>query len=121
MSEERRQREVFGSWLRTLREEQDKTRKACASAVGVSAAQWGRWEDGSSLTHGRETIRRIAEVLRVPQQEIYERAGLGFAQPIAPFDRKACKDQESKERVGEAAAVEVLNLFSEEVTGPLYI
>ncbi|MEZ2737245.1 helix-turn-helix domain-containing protein [Aneurinibacillus aneurinilyticus] len=65
----------FGQFLRNLRNKKDMTVNQLAMYSGVSAAAISRIENGKRGVPKPETIRKIAEALKVPYEELMEAAG----------------------------------------------
>ena len=65
----------FGYFLRNLRNQKDMTVNQLAMYSGVSAAAISRIENGKRGVPKPETIRKIAEALKTPYEELMEAAG----------------------------------------------
>lgn len=65
---------VHSSVLRLIREEQKKSRRMCALAIGVDESTWKRWELGM-LTPSSRSLLDIAAYLGVRPEELRELTG----------------------------------------------
>lgn len=96
----------FGSFIRSNREAQNLSQESAGEIIGMSRQQWQRIESGSSGTK-RETVLRIAEALKLDENEALNRAGfigeindqsrielpngfeiIGFEDEIEPDDKR---------------------------------
>ncbi|KXZ20112.1 XRE family transcriptional regulator [Bacillus nakamurai] len=67
--------ESFGKQLRTLREKRKMTVNQLATYSGVSAAGISRIENGKRGVPKPATIKKLAEALKIPYEELMKKAG----------------------------------------------
>ncbi|MFD1775418.1 helix-turn-helix domain-containing protein [Paenibacillus rhizophilus] len=65
----------FGLFLKRLRESKSLTLSQLASGAGISGSQISRIENGLRGVPKPATLRKIAEAMDVPYEELMERAG----------------------------------------------
>jgi len=72
----------FGSYLKSVREGKGLTLNQLATYSGISNAQISRIENGHRGVPKPESIRKLAEALKVPYEEMMEAAGYISEQAI---------------------------------------
>lgn len=82
--------QAFGAYLKSLRESNALTLSELAALSGISGSQISRIENGARGIPKPATLRKLAAALKVPYEELMERAGY-----LAEQDR-------SQEQPGEA-------------------
>ncbi|QAR58273.1 transcriptional regulator protein [Bacillus velezensis] len=80
--------ESFGKQLRTLREKRHLTVNQLATYSGVSAAGISRIENGKRGVPKPATIKKLADALKIPYEELMQTAGYieTVQETRAPYD-----------------------------------
>lgn len=66
----------LGEYLQEKRKEKDMSQRDLANASGVSNAEISRIEAGTRKQPSPKTLRKIAEALNTPLEEVYQQAGI---------------------------------------------
>ncbi|MBO2943824.1 helix-turn-helix domain-containing protein [Paenibacillus sp. F411] len=67
--------QAFGEYLKTLREDQNLSISQLSQAAGISGSQISRIENGLRGIPKPQTLRKLAEALQAPYEEMMQAAG----------------------------------------------